>query len=95
MVKGAARRAVIVRPADTQHFEQAIFIVAESEKGGMTQGQLLQEAQRLTGCYPLHKNSSASKSLRPLPRYGFCRGIVDAGHDAFLKNRSNEWFWPS
>ena len=41
MVKGAARRAVIVRPADTQHFEQAIFIVAESEKGGMTQGQLL------------------------------------------------------
>lgn len=50
MVKGAAKRAVIVRPADTQPFEQAIFIVDDGAAGGMTQGQLLQEAHRITGC---------------------------------------------
>ena len=50
MVKGISRRVVVVDSPDQRYFEQAIFIVAENEKGGMTQGQLLQEAQRLTGC---------------------------------------------
>ena len=74
MVKGAAKRAVIVRPADTQHFEQAIFIVAENEKGGMTQGQLLQEAQRLTGCY-----APAKKLQRIKTPQAFAGGMAAAG----------------
>ena len=44
MVRGAAKRAVIVRPGDSKLFEQAIFIVSEPEGGqGMTQSQLLQD----------------------------------------------------
>ena len=74
MVKGAARRAVIVRPADTQHFEQAIFIVAESEKGGMTEGQLLQEAQRVTGCY-----APAQKLQRIKVPAAFAAGMASTG----------------
>ena len=51
MVRGAAKRAVIVRPADTRLFEQAIFIVAEQEGAAMSQSDLLEEARRIRDKY--------------------------------------------
>ncbi len=64
MVRGAAKRAVIVRPGDSKLFEQAIFIVSEPEGGqGMTQSQLLQEAQRIAGRYAPQKQKTEGSSL--------------------------------
>lgn len=64
MVRGAAKRAAIVRPGDSKLFEQAIFIVSEPEGGqGMTQSQLLQEAQRIAGRYAPQGQKSAGSGL--------------------------------
>ena len=52
MVKGVSRRVIVVDSPDPKLFEQAIFIVSEPQGGqGMTQSQLLQEAQRIAGRY--------------------------------------------
>lgn len=47
MVKGTARRIVIVRSPDKRIFEEAIFIVREDylHSPGITQSQLMREAQ--------------------------------------------------
>ncbi len=47
MVKGTARRIVIVKSPDKRIFEEAIFIVREDylHSPGITQGQLMKEAQ--------------------------------------------------
>ena len=74
MVKGISRRVVVLDSPDQRFFEQAIFIVAENEKGGMTQGQLLQEAQRLTGCY-----APAQKLQRIKTPLAFAGGMAAAG----------------
>lgn len=71
MVRGAAKRAVIVRPADSKLFEQAIFIVAEEGvASGMSQGDLLQEARRIAGCYA----PRARRKKSPAPGWMFAAG---------------------
>lgn len=48
MVKGVARRVIVVKSPDPRLFEQAIFIVKEDAftKGGVSAEQVLQEAKR-------------------------------------------------
>ena len=69
MVRGAAKRAVIVRPADTRLFELAIFIVAEQEGAAMSQSDLLEEARRIAGCY-----TPGGKRKLPFPAMMFAAG---------------------
>ena len=64
MVKGTSRRVIVVDSPDPKLFEQAIFIVSEPEGGqGMTQSQLLQEAQRIAGRYAPQGQKSGGSSL--------------------------------
>ena len=53
MVKGISRRVIVVRPPDTELFEQAIFILRDkvAEEGGVTGEQILQQAQRAADSY--------------------------------------------
>ena len=46
MVKGRAKRVVVVESPDKGLFEQAIFIVGE-ETRGITAAQLVEEARRV------------------------------------------------
>lgn len=50
MVKGRAKRVVVVDAPDKRLFEQAIFIVGE-ETRGVTQRELVEEARRIAREY--------------------------------------------
>ena len=67
MVKGVAKRVVVVRFPDTRVFEQAIFIVREEQQPGISADQVLHEACRAAEGY-VYKN--ARKQGRPrLPSF--------------------------
>lgn len=61
MVKGVARRVVVVRPQKGDLFEQAIFIVREGEHEGRSAEDILREA-----CV-IAKESTRSKRRRLPP----------------------------
>lgn len=60
MVKGTARRVIVVDARDTNLFEQAIFIVRNDS--GVTQDQLVDEACRVARSYT---NTHTPRRLRP------------------------------
>ena len=53
MVKGVAKRVIVVKSPDPKVFEEAIFIVREDymKTTGVTRSQLLSEARRAAGSY--------------------------------------------
>ncbi len=67
MVKGTARRVIVVRSPDPNVFEEAIFLVKEDymRSPGVTQTQLLDEARRAAAGY-VGRVSAAKKSRLPL-----------------------------
>ena len=67
MVKGTTRQVMVVKTGDTELFEQAIFLLKEEalEKQGISEGQLLEEAKRLSQV-PLKKRVK-HKSVHTLP----------------------------
>jgi len=68
MVKGVARRVIVVKTPDRRLFEQAIFIVKEDafSKEGVTAEQVLAEAQRVADGY-VRRNSKLGKQLLRIP----------------------------
>lgn len=59
MIKGVAKHAVIISPADAQQFEQAIFIVSPREEHGIgNASEMLALASSLASKY-------TSKSVKP------------------------------
>lgn len=68
MVKGVARRVIVVKTPDRRLFEQAIFIVKEDafSKEGVTAEQVLAEAQRVADGY-VRRNSKLGKRLLRIP----------------------------
>ena len=46
MVKGISRQVILVRSPDRKLFEQAIFILREDMGEGVTEAELLKEAER-------------------------------------------------
>ncbi|MGM9607374.1 MAG: translation initiation factor 2 [Oscillospiraceae bacterium] len=68
MVKGVARRVIVVKTPDRRLFEQAIFIVKEDAftREGVTADQVLAEAQRVADGY-VRRNSGLGKRLRRIP----------------------------
>ncbi len=71
MVKGISRQVILVNDAQTELFEQAIFILKDTRKNkqGITEDALLKEAQWL-----LHK----PRSKRHLWGYGLFWSAVGA-----------------
>ena len=53
MVKGVAKRVIVVKSPDRRVFEEAIFIVREDymKTAGVTRSQLLSEAKQAAGVY--------------------------------------------
>ena len=68
MVKGVARRVIVVKTPDRRLFEQAIFIVKEDafSKEGVSADQVLAEAQRVADGY-VRRNSTLGKKLHRIP----------------------------
>ncbi len=68
MVKGVARRVIVVKTPDRRLFEQAIFIVKEDAfaRQGVTAEQVLAEAQRVADGY-VRRNSGLGKRLWRVP----------------------------
>lgn len=68
MVKGVARRVIVVKTPDRRLFEQAIFIVKEDAftREGVTAEQVLAEAQRVADGY-VRRNSGLRKKLLRIP----------------------------
>ena len=67
MVKGVAKRVIVVRSPDPKIFEEAIFIVREDygKDAGISRAQLLSEAQRAAGLYMGTLRKSRKKQLSP------------------------------
>ena len=68
MVKGVARRVIVVKSPAPRLFEQAIFIVKEDAftKGGVSAEQVLQEAKRVADGY-VRRNTGFSQWLKKIP----------------------------
>lgn len=79
MVKGVARRVIVVKTPDRRLFEQAIFIVKEDafSKDGVSADQVLAEAQRVADGY-VRRNSGIRKRLSciPAPAYAAAGAIA-------------------
>lgn len=77
MVKGTTRQVLVVRPQESDLFEQAIFLLREEalEQHGVTEQALLEEARRLAAAPPSarphrhpHARTAASR-LSCTPRW--------------------------
>ncbi len=68
MVKGVARRVIVVKSPDRRLFEQAIFIMKEDAFGaeGVTAEQVLAEAQRVANGY-VRRNTGLGRWVRKIP----------------------------
>ena len=57
VVKGTARRVIVVKSPDPKIFEEAIFIIREDifSGGGVSSAQLMREAQRVAAGYARRK----------------------------------------
>lgn len=79
MVKGVARRVIMVKSPDRRLFEQAIFIVREGafNTEGVTAEQVLAEAQRVADGY-VRRNTPFGKLLGriPAPFYALFGALV-------------------
>lgn len=89
MVKGTARRVIVVRSPDERLFEQAIFLLKEDAltAQGVTAQQIVQEAKEVADSY-LRKNTPAKRPLRWLRAYSrwlwFLAGAACAGVAAMI-----------
>lgn len=71
MVKGISRQVIVVRPPETDLFEQAIFILKDKavEEGGVTDEQLLQQARQAADNYLRNRTKGgrgAGRKIRPV-----------------------------
>ena len=72
MVKGTTRRVVVVKSPDPKLFDEAIFIVKEdSLRGGVTNEQILREAQETAARYIRSRRMPRRRLLSSLPSYAF------------------------
>lgn len=76
MVKGVARRVIMVNSPDPKLFEQAIFLVREEAFRNGTPDQVLKEAEQIAkSC--LHKqNGSPTHDIWPTVLSLFCGGGI-------------------
>ena len=59
MVKGKAKRVVVVDSPDRRFFEQAIFIVRSDAQEGVTSRELVEQAREVARSYAVHAGRSS------------------------------------
>lgn len=71
MVKGTTRQVLVVRPQESDLFEQAIFLLREEalEQHGVTEQALLEEARRLAAAPPSRTPAPPASRLSCTPRW--------------------------
>lgn len=69
VVKGTSRRVIVVPSPDPKVFEQAIFIVKDEymKKPGISQAELMKQAQRAAGSYMRSVSEPPSLASRIIP----------------------------
>ena len=72
MVKGVARRVVVVKSPDPKLFEQAIFLLREDAAGeGVSSEQIIRQAQQAADDYLRHHAVHSRRGLHlPRPLWG-------------------------
>lgn len=79
MVKGVARRVIVVKSPDRRFFEQAIFIMKEDafSTEGVTADQIVAEAQRVADGY-VRRNTGVGRLVWkiPAPAYAAAGAVV-------------------
>ena len=83
MVKGTSKQVIVVRQSDTGIFEQAIFILKDKihEKGGVSDADILKQAQEAAGAYiqtKVRENNPYSKIINALAYMSAGGGLVGA-----------------
>ena len=81
MVKGIAKRVIVVRSPNPQVFEEAIFIVRDdaAKKSGVSAQDLLREAQDTANAYlqnNVHKKRGCLCKLPPLVLFSLGAGLT-------------------
>ena len=82
MVKGTAKRVVVVKSPDPKIFEQAIFIVREDYSGGKGPADVLRQAQQVADDYIRGSVQGRKRLLSRIPPPAFaaagagCAGLV-------------------
>lgn len=76
MVKGTARRVIVVKSPEAKVFEEAIFIIREDamSENGVSAARLLEEAHQIAAGYSQHKKP-AGKLLSGLPSKAFAAAL--------------------
>lgn len=74
MVKGISKQVIVVRPPDTELFEQAIFILKEKAlaDGGVSDEELLRQARQAADAYLKAKVRGGHKSGHRFPGPALC-----------------------
>lgn len=77
MVKGTARRVIVVKSPDPKIFEQAIFVVREDylHKQGVSRKQLLRQAKRAADGYVGEACGGGGVGVIPVI-LGFMLGVI-------------------
>lgn len=75
MVKGIARRVIVVKSPDRRLFEQAIFIVKEEafNQEGVSAQAVLEEAQRVADGY-VRRNLQITRWVSKIPAPAYAAG---------------------
>ena len=78
MVKGTARRVVVVKSPDKRVFDQAIFILREDalREGGVTAEDVLGEARRVAGEYLRTRPDRRYLRCLPYAAVGLAMGVL-------------------
>lgn len=79
MVKGTTRQVMVVKTPEGGLFEQAIFLLKEDslEKQGVTEGQILEEAKRISASSVEKKGKSRGvHTLPPVAWIGIGAGLM-------------------
>lgn len=81
MVKGISRRVIVIKTPDPRIFDEAIFLVREDAiKKGITQDEVLREAQSVANDYI--KNNLRRRKLPKIPAPAFT--LFGAGATALI-----------
>lgn len=80
MVKGSARQVILVRPPESDLFEQAIFVLKESKTGEVSDQEILRQANQAAARYLYTRlrggRAGARRLLWPLICGGLGAGVM-------------------
>ena len=76
MVKGISRRIIVVKSPDPRFFDEAIFLVKEDASSrGITQAELLKEAENVVNDY-IRENSPSKSPIKFTPIVSAACGAI-------------------